>query len=48
MNKEQVIEAIRKYHGDTSRSLEETYEGLLDIVAEAVALVEAVKEDLQA
>lgn len=48
MNKEQVIEVIRAFHSDTSRSLQETYEGLLDIVAEAVALVEAVKEDLQA
>ena len=48
MNKEQVIEAIRQYNSDTSRSLVETYEGLLDIVAEAVALSEAVKEDLQA
>ena len=47
MNKEFVIEILRKYHGDTSCPLQETYEGLLDIVAEAVSLTEAVKEDLQ-
>lgn len=48
MNKEQVIEAIRQYHSDTSRPIEETLEGLLDIAAEAEALAEAAKEELQA
>lgn len=47
MNKEQVIEAIRQYHSNTSRSLVETYEGLLDIAAEAEALADAAKEELQ-
>ena len=48
MDKEQVIEKIRQYHSDTSRSLVETREGLLDIAEEAEALAEAVKEELQA
>lgn len=42
MTKEAVIDAIRKYFGDTTRSAEETRDGLRDIAEEAESLADTI------
>lgn len=40
--------AIRNVHADTSVSLSETLEAMLDIQSETESLIEALEEDLKA
>ncbi len=47
MTAEQVKDYINRFHADTSRSLEETLDGLEEIASHADMLAEAVREDLK-
>lgn len=42
-----IIEAIRSWNGDTSRSAEETLNGLEEIQTEVDALADALKEQIE-
>ena len=45
MDKDAIIEAIRKFFGDTSRSAQETKDGLMDIAAECEMLAESIPDE---
>lgn len=45
MSKDQLLEAIKDFYGDTSRSREETREALEEIHDEIGILVESLEDD---
>lgn len=45
MTLEELKEALQKFFGDTSRSQQETRDGLLDIAADAELLAEGLEDE---
>lgn len=45
MRIEDVMEVVREYYGDTSRSREDTREGLEELVAEVETLIETLEDE---
>lgn len=45
MDKDEIIESIMTFFGDTSRSASETKEGLLDIAERAQSLADSISDD---